>query len=120
MGNYIIIFVIAVILSFAVFSTAKHFKGEGGCCGGSAYQPKKKKLSGVKYQKIFKIGGLHCKNCKNRVEEAVNDIRGIAGKVDLKSIVTDVFDFDDIQNAMDKSVADKANIVKAVVKIAKD
>ena len=32
---------------------------------------------------------------------------------------TDVFDFDDIQNAMDKSIADKANIVKAVVKIAK-
>ena len=27
-------------------------------------------------------------------------------------------DFDDIQNAMDKSIADKANIVKAVVKIA--
>ncbi len=42
-----------------------------------------------------------------------------AGKVDLKGIVTDIFDFDDIQNAMDKSVADKANIVKAVVKIAK-
>ncbi len=40
-----------------------------------------------------------------------------AGKVDLKGIVTDIFDFDDIQNAMDKSVADKANIVKAVVKI---
>ena len=42
-----------------------------------------------------------------------------SGKVNLKGIVTDIFDFDDIQNAMDKSVADKANIVKAVVKIAK-
>ena len=41
-----------------------------------------------------------------------------AGKVNLKGIVTDVFDFDDIQNAMDKSVSDKANIVKAVVRIA--
>jgi L-iditol 2-dehydrogenase len=41
-----------------------------------------------------------------------------AGKIDLKGIVTDVFDFGDIQNAMDRSVADKANIVKAVVKIA--
>lgn len=40
-----------------------------------------------------------------------------AGKVNLKGIVTDIFEFDDIQNAMDKSVADKANIVKAVVKI---
>lgn len=43
-----------------------------------------------------------------------------AGKVNLKGIVTDIFDFDDIQNAMDRSVADKANIVKAVVRIAKE
>lgn len=42
-----------------------------------------------------------------------------AGKVNLKGIVTDIFDFDDIQNAMDRSVADKSNIVKAVVKIIK-
>ena len=42
-----------------------------------------------------------------------------AGKVNLNGIVTDIFDFDDIQNAMDKSIADKANIVTAVVKIAK-
>lgn len=43
-----------------------------------------------------------------------------AGKVDLKGIVTDVFDFDDIQNAMDRSVEDKANIVKAIVRIGKE
>ena len=42
-----------------------------------------------------------------------------AGKVNLKGIVTDLFDFDDIQNAMDKSIADKASIVKAVVKMGK-
>lgn len=42
-----------------------------------------------------------------------------SGKVNLKGIVTNLFEFDNIQNAMDKSVADKANIVKAVIKIAK-
>lgn len=41
-----------------------------------------------------------------------------SGKVNLKGIVTDIFDFNDIQNAMDKSIQDKANIVKAVVKIS--
>jgi len=41
-----------------------------------------------------------------------------SGKVNLKGIVTDLFTFDDIQNAMDQSIADKANIVKAVVKIS--
>lgn len=40
-----------------------------------------------------------------------------SGKVNLKGIVTNVFHFDDIQNAMDSSVRDKANIVKSVVKI---
>ncbi|MCL2092577.1 MAG: NAD(P)-dependent alcohol dehydrogenase [Treponema sp.] len=40
------------------------------------------------------------------------------GKADVKSIVTDIFDFKDIQEAMEKSSANKAEIVKAVVKIA--
>lgn len=40
-----------------------------------------------------------------------------SGKVDLKGIVTDIFDFDDIQNAMDRSIRDKADIVKAVIKM---
>ena len=41
-------------------------------------------LSGVKYTKKFEVGGMHCEHCKNRVEEAVNDIKGVAGRVDLK------------------------------------
>lgn len=45
-------------------------------------------------------------------------IRAVAdGKINLKSIVTDFFELDDIQNAMDSSIRNKENIVKAVVKI---
>ena len=84
MENYIIIGIIAVIVVIAVISSIKHFKGEGGCCGGGSYKPKRKKLSDIKYTKKFKVGGMHCEHCKNRVEEAVNDIKGIAGRVDLK------------------------------------
>lgn len=40
-----------------------------------------------------------------------------SGKVNLKGIVTNIFELDDIQNAMDRSVADKADIVKSVIKI---
>lgn len=43
-----------------------------------------------------------------------------SGKVNLRGIVTDIFDFDDIQTAMDKSISDKANIVKAVIRIRKE
>lgn len=42
-----------------------------------------------------------------------------SGKINLNGIVTNIFDFDDIQNAMDSSVKDKANIVKSVIRIAK-
>lgn len=42
-----------------------------------------------------------------------------AGKVNLKGIVTDVFGIDEVQKAMDYSVNNKADIVKAVIRIAK-
>ena len=42
-----------------------------------------------------------------------------AGKVDLKGIVTDVFELDEVQKAMDYSVNNKADIVKAVIRIAR-
>ena len=38
-------------------------------------------------------------------------------KVDLKGIVTDVFSLDEAQKAMDYSVNNKADIVKAVIRI---
>ena len=41
-----------------------------------------------------------------------------SGRVPVKDIVTNIFSFDNIQEAMDRSVSDKANIVKSVVKIA--
>ena len=40
-----------------------------------------------------------------------------SGKINIKDIVTDYFELDDIQNAMDRSVNEKADIVKSVVKI---
>lgn len=42
-----------------------------------------------------------------------------SGKIELNNIVTDIFEFDDIQNAMDKSIEEKERIVKSVIKIVK-
>lgn len=39
------------------------------------------------------------------------------GKIDIKNIVTNYFELDDIQNALDSCVKDKANIVKGVIRI---
>ena len=41
-----------------------------------------------------------------------------AGKIDLKDVVTNRFTLDQIQEAMEKSVSDKVNIVKAVIEVA--
>jgi len=40
------------------------------------------------------------------------------GRVNIKNIVTDVFNFADVQEAMQKSARNKADIVKSVIKIA--
>lgn len=84
MENIIIVAIFVVIVAIAARSTIKHFKGDGGCCGGGGYKVKKKKLSNVKYKKTFQVDGMHCENCKSRVEETIGDIKGVAGVVDLK------------------------------------
>ena len=96
MVDYIILAVIALLAAIGIIYTVKHFRGEGGCCGGGGYKPKKKKLKNVLNKKSFKVGGMHCVNCKNRVEEAVNDIRGLSGKVDLKKGVLTVSYAEDV------------------------
>ncbi len=85
MANIIIILIVIVLVALGVREAMKHFSGKGGCCGGGGYKAKKKKLAKVIAKKTFKVDGMHCENCSNRVEEVVNDIHGVAGSVNLKS-----------------------------------
>lgn len=84
MTDGIIIAILVVAIVVGLHSTAKHLAGKGGCCGGSDYKPRKKKLSQILYKKQFQVEGMHCENCKRRVEEVVNDFNGLAGSVNLK------------------------------------
>ena len=84
MTDYFILGVIAIAVAAGVFYTMRHFKGQGGCCGGGNYRPKRKKLKQIQYQKTFLVQGMHCDHCKARVEEVVNDIPGVAGRADYK------------------------------------
>ncbi|MBQ8165318.1 MAG: heavy-metal-associated domain-containing protein [Clostridia bacterium] len=84
MENYIIIGILVIAAVIGIYSAVKHFRGQSGCCGGGSYKSKKKKLANIIYSKTFKISGMHCEHCKCRVEEIVNDIKGISGKADLK------------------------------------
>lgn len=71
MENFIIICLLIIAVGLAIIPTIRHFKGHGGCCGGSSYKPKKKKLKRVIQKKTFKVEGMHCEHCSNRVMEAV-------------------------------------------------
>ena len=84
MENVILIVLLTAAVAVGIWYTIRHFKGEGGCCGGGSYRPRKKKLSHVTGEKTFRVEGMHCEHCKVRVEEAVNDIHGAAGRADWK------------------------------------
>ena len=84
MENVIIIGIIVVFIVIGIRSGMKHFKGEGGCCGGSAPAPKQhKRLKNVIAKKTLVIEGMTCDHCKNWVEKSINDIEGAAAKVNL-------------------------------------
>ena len=78
---------LAIIVFFAARSSLKHLKGNGGCCGGGGqfFAVPTKELEGpIIGKKIVSIEGMHCENCKNSIERAVNRIEGASCTVDLK------------------------------------
>ena len=101
MGDVIIIIILCIAVFFAIRSSLKHFKGEGGCCGGGAdIKPKKKKLDNDKIaEKVIRIEGMHCDHCKNTVERYVNDIDGAVAKVNLRKNIAVV--------SLDRMVSDE-------------
>lgn len=85
-GTGIVLLILAVIIVLAICNSRKHLKGEGGCCGGGGQTVEEhKELDAPAIgEKIVYIEGMHCDNCKNRVEHAINRMEGAVGKVNLK------------------------------------
>ncbi|MGN0151356.1 MAG: heavy-metal-associated domain-containing protein [Wujia sp.] len=85
MGNVIIIGIILILVLNGIHSSIMHFKGEGGCCGDvTSAKVKKKKIKSVVATKVVSIEGMTCEHCKNRVENSLNAIDGVAARVNLK------------------------------------
>jgi len=86
MGNYIVGAALLVAVLLALRSSLKHFRGEGGCCGGGGEpKPERKKLQGpIVAEKVIHIEGMRCENCKNRVERLLDQMDGAAAKVSLR------------------------------------
>ncbi|MGN0435651.1 MAG: heavy-metal-associated domain-containing protein [Wujia sp.] len=85
MTDGIIIGILLILVIIGIYSSMKHFKGEGGCCGGSSsLKVKRKKLKQVVKQRTVVIEGMTCEHCKNRVEGSLNSLGGVSAKVNLK------------------------------------
>lgn len=87
MTNVIVVGILVIVIIMATKGAAKHFMGQGSCCGGGASTVKEpdKKLSGpVVKTLVFKIDGMHCENCSNRVKRTINRIDGVSAKVNLR------------------------------------
>ena len=84
MENAIILGVIVVIVLLGIRPTVKHFKGEGGCCGGGSVRPRPRKLERVAEKRVLTLEGMTCGNCRNRVERSLNEIEGVSARVSLR------------------------------------
>ena len=108
MTDIIIIPILIIIVFIAFRSAKKHFKGEGGCCGGSTYKVRKKKLENVSEKKVFDVEGMSCKHCVNRVMEAVNSIDGASAEVNLKKGTVTVSTNKSIDDSIIRNAIEKA------------
>lgn len=108
MENIIIVVIVVAVLIIGIKKSKKQFKGEGGCCSSGDYKARKKKLDSVVDKKTVYVEGMMCQHCVNRVQEAVDDIKGAAGNVNLKkgtvvvSMDHEITD-DEIRNAIEKA-----------------
>lgn len=110
--------IVLACLGVAAKHIYKLFKGETSCCGTEAPRVPEKKLSGpIVGEKVVKISGMTCGNCKNRVEMLLEDIDGAAAQVNLHrnqatvKMTRDVSD-DEIKTALAGSGYEVVSIAK--------
>ncbi len=109
MATVIICLVLVVICVYAVISYKK--KISKGCCGGGDSEIKVKPADSDKshygHKAVIRIGGMSCRECAVRVENAFNKKDGYYAKVNLhkksgeilsKAILTE----DDVREVLEK------------------
>ena len=85
MGTYMICGILIIVIVAALLGSRKHFKGEGGCCGGGGdVKIKPKHLDTIVATKKLQIEGMSCINCQNRIENALNGMAQVNAKASFK------------------------------------
>ena len=89
MTAIIIIICAALLILFAVYRTVQKARGrsKSSCCGTPEVRTVKKVAdtdpSHYPYRYTLSIDGMHCSNCARTVENELNSMDGVWGKVDL-------------------------------------
>lgn len=85
----IIIICAALLIAFAVYRTVQKFRGKAksSCCGTPEVKTVKQvedtDKSHYPYRYTLSIEGMHCSNCARTVENELNSMEGVWGRVNL-------------------------------------
>ena len=85
----VIIIVGALLIVYAIWQTIQKMRGKAksSCCGG-AEAPTRKTVADTdethySYRYRLAVGGMHCSHCAVNVENALNSMPGVWGRVNL-------------------------------------
>lgn len=102
MGTFIILLFLAIIVCFAARQSIRQLLGRGGCCGGGschAVKTVKKKLNSDATKEIkLEVEGMNCRNCQNKIENSLNQQKGVVAKADYHTGKVKIKYIDDIAN----------------------
>lgn len=107
MTDYIIIGVLIVCVFLGVRASVKRFRSKSSCCSGSTYVAKSRKLSSVAQKKTYRVDGMHCQHCVNRVMENIQDIPHTSASVNLKKGTVTVSMEQPVEEALIKAAIEK-------------
>ena len=92
----IIIIAGVLLIAFALWQTIQRFRGKAksSCCGSAEAVTVKKvedtDVSHYPYHYLLSIDGMMCSNCAKTVENALNSMPGVWGRVNLGKKEADV------------------------------
>jgi len=105
----------ALIIAFALWQTVQRFRGKAknSCCGGAEAVTVKKvedtDKSHYPYHYRLQIDGMMCSNCAKNVENTLNSMEGVWGRVNLGKKEADVLAKEPVTEASFRSALSKTS-----------
>lgn len=116
--NVIIILIIAVGIVFGVRSVVRSAAGKSCCSGGDSVVkigPSDNDRSHYPYRAEATVEGMTCKNCAERVTNALNSLDGVWAAVNLKkNSVSILLKQNDVEAALTEAVSKAGYTMKDV------